>query len=109
MSAQKLQILLKDYMQYFQWLLEKELTTEELDYMFHLRDRLEEAQCNLGDLDNVLRMQAKQILKHKQLFEQPMGEYWWWNRAVWEKLATQRQSIQMDATQNARRLNVVAE
>lgn len=98
MSVQKLQILLKDYMQYFQWLLEKELTTEELDYMLHLRDRIEEAECNLGDFDNLLRMQAKQILKHKQLFEQPMSEHWWWKLAVWEELAVQRQSKLMYST-----------
>jgi len=90
MSNSQIQHIIKEYLQYFQWLLEKDLTTEELDYMFHLRDRIEEAKLDLGDLDNVLQMNAKLILKHKSLFEQPMSNSWWWKRSAWEKLATKK-------------------
>ncbi|MBI5217043.1 MAG: hypothetical protein HY960_14910 [Ignavibacteriae bacterium] len=61
--------------------------------MFHLRDRIEEAKMSLGDLDSVLQMNAREILKHKSIFEQPMTENWWWNLKTWQRLAKQSGSF----------------
>lgn len=89
-----IQKLLREYLKYFQWFLDKEISSEELDYMLHLRDRLEEAHCDLGDLDNVLRMNAQQVVKHKSIFEKPMTSSWWWSYAEWLKLCKKSHLIQ---------------
>lgn len=106
MNNIKVQNLLREYLKYFQWFLDKEIGLEELDYMLHLRDRIEEAHCDLGDLDSVLRMNAKQIIKYKSLFDQPMSRHWWWNRSEWENLARKQAHKQLQKRARSRRIPV---
>ncbi|MEK7249531.1 MAG: hypothetical protein AAB209_03815 [Bacteroidota bacterium] len=82
--------LIRQYLQYFQWFLEEELTVDELDYMLHLRDRIHELRGDLGDLDAVWRANAKKMLRFKSVFNIPMSEKWWWRKEVWQRLSSTR-------------------
>lgn len=86
--TESLQKLIAEYLQYFRWFLEGEIASEELDYMLHLRDRIQEARGDLGDLDTIWRANAKRMLERKSVFQKPMSDSWWWNESTWRKLAS---------------------
>ncbi|MBI5473530.1 MAG: hypothetical protein HY961_14415 [Ignavibacteriae bacterium] len=96
-----LEKLIRQFVQYFHWFLDEELTVDELDYMLDLRDRIHEAGGDLGDLDSVWRANAKEMLRHKSLFSSPLTNQWWWKEEVWEKLAS-NQSRRMGKHRTAR-------
>lgn len=82
--------IITEYLKYFHWFLEDKLDEYELDYMLHLRDRINELRGDLGDLDAVWRTNAKKMLRLKSVFSIPMSDSWWWKKEMWQKLASPR-------------------